>query len=194
MKRIIIFLIASALPWYSGLAQTNIVSDYDAGLPFTQIIDNSLNEGNTLTGIFAQLLEITPEESGIVLSTAISVDSNQTADLLDIALYSGMDLALAVKLAVQAAPEQAIAIIKVAKKYGENELTIITTAIEAGADPSVVGEESEFWPIVLAGLAAVASAAAIVSTFCQFYDCNPSPSPPTCIHITIINNNCPSPN
>jgi len=188
MKKIIVLLVASVFPWYLGLVQANIFSDYDAGLPFTKIIGNSLNEGNTLTTTFTKLLEITPEESGIALSAAIFADSNQTADLLDIALHSGMDLALAIRLAIQAAPEQAIAIVKVAKKYGENELTIVTTAIEAGADPSVVGEESEF--ALSTALLVIGTAAAVVSTFCQFYDCNPSP--PSCIIIFNINT-CASP-
>jgi len=138
MKKIIGFLVVSALPWC--MAQANIHSDYEAGLPFAQIINNSVSDGNTVSNTFSQLLDIAPQESGAIISAAINADSKQTVDLVNIALQASVDLALVVKLAVQTAPEHAGAIVDTAKKYSDKELGLIKTAIEAGADPSVIGE------------------------------------------------------
>ncbi len=138
MKKIIGFLVVSALPWC--MAQANIHSDYEAGLPFAQIINNSVSDGHTVSNTFSQLLDIAPQESGAIISAAIQADSTQTIDLVDIALQANIDLALVVKLAVQTVPEQAGAIVEAARKYSDKELGLVKVAIEAGADPSIIGQ------------------------------------------------------
>jgi len=184
MKKIIAFLVVSALPW--SMAQANIHSDYDAGLPFAQILNNSISDGNSISNTFSQLLDIAPQESGAIISAAIHADPKQTIDLVNIALHTGVDLALVVKLAVQTAPQQASAIVKTAKQYADKELMIVKTAIEAGADPSIIGQAPA------AGISLSASSINLSATDFNLSITNDQPSLRQVAHLVHLISHIPS--
>lgn len=135
------FVLLALLP---ASLQADIKADMtNAELSLMQVVENALNEGQTIENVIAQMIAIDPSQAQSAIAAAIQADPDEIEVIVRAAILAGIDSATVVSVAINA-------------NGGERSERIIAAAVNASAanqHAAIVQAAVEALPKTAAGTA-----------------------------------------